>query len=203
MRLRPVSVSVMLVLALVPAACGGDDPDASSPTTTAPSGETSTTDPSGGSTTTTAPPSATPTTAAAVAETCPDPFAGNSVAVFDEAGGQYAALVTAVSVEDGAISYDVVQWLVGDAADAAYEAETGDSSGVPNDYFLVNESDQVRTSPVDEAADIRLIDMTSDDVTLARPAGLDDLATADVEATPFWLTFEEGAIVAVCQQYVP
>jgi hypothetical protein len=192
---------VLVVLVLALGACGddggGDEDAASSTTTEAPA--TTTTAAEATSTTT---PAATSTTDAPI-EPCPDPFAGNSPAVFDEVGGQYAASLTAVSVEDGTISFDVVQWLVGDDADAAYEAETGDASGVPNDYFIVNESDQIRTSPVDEGADIRLIDMTSDDVTLARPAGLDDLATADFEPTPFWLTFDEGAIVGVCQQYVP
>jgi hypothetical protein len=190
-RLPPLVLAAALALG----ACGdgGDDEAAATTTTAAADGTT---------TTATTAPATTTTTPAQPIDACPAPFAGNSPAEFDDAAGQYAALLTAVSTADATISFDVVQWLVGDDADAAYEAETGDPSGVPNDYFILNESDQVRTSPVADSADIRMIDMTSGDVTLARPASLADLADG-FEGFPVWLTFDAGTIVGVCQQYVP
>jgi hypothetical protein len=185
----------VLVLAL--GACsddGGDDEDSAASTTTeAPASTTSTTIEA----TTTTAPAATSTTVVP-GEPCPAPFAGNSPAEFDDQGGRYLALVMAASLDE--MSYNVVQWLVGDDADAAYEAETGDSSGAPNDYFIRDHNPLVRTSPLAESAELWMLDVNSGDVT--RPALVDDFGP-DVQEFPTWLTFEDGAIVGVCQQYVP
>jgi hypothetical protein len=188
----------LLLAGLLLAGCGDDGDDEEAGASTGPPTSTTAT-PADRPTTTT-------TTAAVDPEPpgapCPDPFAGSSPATFDDAGGQYAAMIGAVAPDAGTIAFDVVQWLVGDEADEAYEAETGDSSGVPNDYYLRNESDEVRSATLAPDAEIRLLDRAGDDVTATNPGTVDELGALDL-LNPFWLTFADGAIVGVCEQYVP
>jgi hypothetical protein len=105
------------------------------------------------------------------------------------------------------ISFDIVQWLVGEEADDAYRAETGDPSGVPNDYFILNESDQVRTARVSDDAEIWLSGLRGNSDNVGNPflASFPELVDASEEPLyqPFWLTFDEGEIVGVCEQYTP
>lgn len=169
---------LLVLLVLVPVACGSDDEAAPPP----PSVSTSTTRPS---------------TAPAIGD-CPGRPRGSSPATFDGDAGVYAAQRVTVG-EGGTLRFDVVQWLGGRDADEAYRRETGDASGAPNDYFILDQSDRLRTAPV--AADARIYALgapgQADSLHLVRLEGL------HVERRTFWLTFVDGEITQVCEQYRP
>jgi hypothetical protein len=131
---------------------------------------------------------------------CPNRPAGSSRARFDADGGTYAA--QAIGVADRRrLRFDIVQWLTGEQANAAYLRESGDSSGAPNDYFIVNERHGVRTAPVSEEASILVLRADGYAGTL-HEVPLAALPTDEPDRM-FWLTFEDGSVTAICQQYRP
>ncbi len=74
---------------------------------------------------------------------------GSSPAVFDPKAGAYAVNVTEITPDGRTVSFDVVQWLVGqEAIDAYHEDHPEDPEGPPNDYYIANDSDEVRQAPV-------------------------------------------------------
>ena len=135
------------------------------------------------------------------------PTGTSSSADFDDSEGVYAAGIEAVSVDDRTIDFDVIQWLVGEDARAAYEAETGDPDGPPNDYMTVNASEQVRTAPVADDADVLLVRLQQDSEADVDPGTFDELAytieTGTEASGIFWLTFADGTVTAICEQFVP
>jgi hypothetical protein len=149
--------------------------------------------------------SAAVTTAVATSGTesvseCPGLPDGSSAAVFDAAAGVYAAQsVTLVGANE--VQFDVVQWLQGDDADQAYLEETGDNTGAPNDYFIVNASDQLRTSVVADDAAILVLANDGTPGSL-HPVALGAVPT-DQSGRTFWLTFENNAITGICEQFRP
>ena len=180
-RHRLAAVALVAVLA----ACSSSDDDEQATASTTTSSTTST------------------TTTAAALDDCPSrPQGESSPAVFDDAAGTYAAQSLSLDSPDD-VRFDVVQWLTGEDADAAYEAETGDSSGVPNDYYILNESSALRSAPL--AADAVLHRLASDGGGGLVPLDRADLAPhlAGTSQDTWWLTFEDGAITGLCQQYRP
>ena len=118
--------------------------------------------------------------------------------------GSHAAFLRVLDIDAGTVTIDIVRWLEGDAADEAYAAETGDDSGAPNDYFIVNETEATRTLALDAPAVTvawdskgpgqRRIDLQE------LPGYLAD--RQDPEAT-FWVTVAGGAVVRIDEQYRP
>lgn len=131
---------------------------------------------------------------------CPHRPSGSSQGVFDPSGGTYAAQRLAVEGTDH-LRFDIVQWLSGMDADDAYFRETGDDSGAPNDYFTINESDEVRSAPVAEDAAIHVLRADGYASSL-HPVSLKDVPIDEPERT-FWLTFADGSVTEICQQYRP
>jgi hypothetical protein len=141
----------------------------------------------------------TTTTTADLAD-CSQRSSGSSQGVFDPSGGTYAARRLAVEGTDQ-LRFDVVQWLSGEDADEASFRETGDDSGAPNDYFIVNESEEVRVSRV--AGDAKIYVLRADGYAgTLHAVSLEDVPTDEPERT-FWLTFSDGSITEICQQYRP
>ena len=173
-------VGIVVLLLVIGGACSDDGDQTAAPTT--------------GVTT-----SGTPTSAADLAD-CSHRPSGSSQALFDPSGGTYAAQAVAVEGPDR-VRFDIVQWLSGEDANEAYFRETGDDSGAPNDYFIVNESNEVRVARVAEDADIYVLraDGYADSL---HAVSLKDVPTNKPERT-FWLTFTDGSITEICQQYRP
>lgn len=125
---------------------------------------------------------------------------------FDDEVGTYAATIETFDASTNLIEFDVVQWLSGqDAADAWHEAFPDDPEGPPNDYFIRNENPLVRSAPVAAGADVRLVRLATDgsaDVTAGSLAELPSYLAATPLST-FWLSFEAGAVTAICEQYRP
>jgi hypothetical protein len=130
------------------------------------------------------------------APSCAEMPRATSPAIFDGDAGTYAALVT--GREDLELRFDVVQWLTGDAALEAYhEANPDDPEGPPNDYFVVNDNEQVRTASLAETFEVWLVRF--DPRFELVPGALPDFTGDRI----YWLTFDDGSIVEVCEQYVP
>jgi hypothetical protein len=102
------------------------------------------------------------------------------------------------------ITLDEAEWLTGESARAAHEAETGDPDGPPNDYFVRNVDRAESTYPVSAEATIQVMDPTDVSTTL-------DGDLADVQETVerfgdwglYWLRIEDGVVTAIEWQYTP
>jgi hypothetical protein len=131
---------------------------------------------------------------------CRNQLPGDSPAAFDPSGGVYAAQSLTLT-ERRVLRFDIVQWLTGDHANAAYRRESGDRSGAPNDYYIVIASKQLHTAMVAEDASIDVLRADGYAASLHR-VSLEDLPTEEPART-FWLTFSNGRIPVICQQYWP
>jgi hypothetical protein len=194
-RLLP---AIFLTLAL--AACTSDDPtvDAtaatrtSEPTVTAPTGPTAETGP-------TAPTGSTGET-------------GSPPAELED--GEHFGFVEKVDPTDGTLVLDLAYFLTGEAANEA-AAEHGDEVPVPNDYYIVNDNDRLRTLTLADDVELSLLDWNH--CCDERFQGdLDSFARAIDEGTfeaggvvyngtlsPYWLTVEDGEVVRIEEQYLP
>lgn len=127
--------------------------------------------------------------------------------------GRHPVLLHAADLPGRTLTVDVIQFLTGQAAIDAYDADhPEDPGGPPNDYYLLNVNPRLRTLPV--AGDDEL------EVVLLRPmAGaeqqpstwnrlLDDLAGQPssqelLSYSPFWLTLDSGVVTRIEEQYLP
>ena len=127
--------------------------------------------------------------------------------------GRHPVLLHAADLPGRTLTVDVIQFLTGQAAIDAHDADhPEDPGGPPNDYYLLNVNPRLRTLPV--AADDAL------EVVLLRPfAGteqqpstwerlLDDLSGQPsdpdlISYSPFWLTLDGGFVTRIEEQYLP
>lgn len=186
-------------------ACGGDDDrDAADTSSTATRDSSTTTD----AATTASMASSTTTTSPddQLAVACPAPFASSSHAQFDDAAGTYAATVESVDAAAQTVSFDVVQWLVGqDAVDAYHQDHPDDPEGPPNDYYVVNVNQTVRTAPIGDDATVALVRLHDDGNADVGPGTVDELPSylGVTSMRIWWLTFDDGQISGICEQYTP
>ena len=128
----------------------------------------------------------------------------SSPSAFDATSGTYAATIQ--DVTGGTIRFDVIQWLRGpDAKEAYRQDEPGTDEGPPGDYWTRNGSDEQRTATVDDAAQVELVRLSEDADPATGPGTVAELErdVADQAMSVYWLTFENGAITRVCEQYLP
>jgi hypothetical protein len=216
--------ALAVALPLLLAACGDDDDDdaastqptdAAAATTT--SGETV---PADAPTSTTAAPSTTTAADGAATTTSAGDTTPTTAAPDDDApgldDGRHFGFVSAVDLDARTITFDLAQWLTGEEADAAAEAdgviEPGES--VPNDSYVVNDNPRLRVVPLGFDVGVLLIDWPN----CCENAGstLDALAAATDSAgsnetgprnqpgvTGYWLTLDGGEIVGIEEQYRP
>jgi uncharacterized protein (DUF779 family) len=153
----------------------------------------------------------TSTTVGVVAAGCAD---GSSPAVYNPATGTYAVYLTGIDVGPRTISFDVIQWLTGTEAAAAYHKKNPtDPDGPPNDYFIVDESPRVYTATVASSVDVRLVRLGRSGTTDLKSGTFDELPTylaaskpagdPRLSYQPFWLTMHDNAVDRICEQYTP
>ncbi len=106
--------------------------------------------------------------------------------------------------DTGELSFDLACWFTGTAA-ASAAAEDGEESPPPNDFHIRNESERLRTLPVEPGApvvwlpnpgDPASVETVSYDVWLAQRPGRDP-------APGVWIDIAAGRIATVEEQYVP
>ena len=200
-RRRTATTAATFCLALLVAACGGDDDESTTGTTST----TSTTAP--GSTTSSEATSST--TAPSTTTTEP-----NGSVLED---GRHPVYLVEVNVGERTITFDLIQYLSGQAAtDAYHEDNPDDPDGPPNDYYIVNDNPRLRTLPVIDDVPVQLVRLHQDENADLDPGTFEEIPSYTTEQigeaepppdklgfNPWWLTVEDGRIVAIEEQYVP
>lgn len=205
--IRSAAGPAVLALALTAAvACGGSIPAGDAAT------EGSATGPS---------PSRTAATATGGVSPSPAPTAGrpsgappsNAAPVLPD--GRSPAYLTGLDTTQNTVTFDLIEFLTGDAAKAEWQKEhPEDPYGPDNDYLIVNNNKKLRTLPV--AADARCVVLSTlggtDTKTIsfaALPAFLDQQNAGmnptppNIAVLPFWLTVRHGTVTGFEEQYLP
>lgn len=124
---------------------------------------------------------------------------------FQPASGTYASFVK--GMRSGLMTFDVIQWLVGEDARKAYEQDepSSDGSGPPNDYWIRNVSTEERSAEVDPDAQVELVRLRQDGSADTSAGTVQELEqyVAEQRSSVYWLGFKDGVINRVCEQYRP
>ncbi|MGH3656904.1 MAG: hypothetical protein ACRDUA_09610 [Micromonosporaceae bacterium] len=191
---NPLAPTILALLAMTAlAACGaGDDTSTTTPQST--TGNLEIADAS--------PPSILPAT--------PAPATPVGAVLED---GRHPVYLTDIDTPARTITLDLVQFLTGDEAKRVYAADhPEDPSGPPNDYYIVNDNPRLRTLPVVPGATVTVVwsEPGSLDAETISFGELADYFAQDVAPSdpylwydPFWLTVEDGRVVAMEEQYIP
>jgi hypothetical protein len=129
--------------------------------------------------------------------------------------GRHPTFLADLDVTARAVTFDLIQFLTGDEAIAAYEEDVPDDPdpGPPNDYWIRNVNPRLRTLPIAPDATVTVVRLGEPSGADGVPWTLDELPAhlalgTDVPAgrlgsNPFWLTVEDGVVVAIDEQYLP
>lgn len=132
------------------------------------------------------------------------------------ASGEYFGYLKSIDLTTGDVTFDIAQWLSGDAANkAAVEdgvIEEGD--GVPNDYYVRNNSKRLRSIVMREDTVITVArcaaecgQFTGSIAGLA--ASLKDTKPYNLDApyrgqrAYYWLTVKDNVVQRIDEQFVP
>jgi hypothetical protein len=187
--------ALLLTLSVTLVACPSDDPTVGATGQTAPSDPTGVTAPTG------------PTS-----PTGPTGETGTPPAELED--GEHFGFVEEVDPADGSLVFDLAYFLTGEAANEA-AAEHGDEVPVPNDYYIVNDNDRLRTLLLADDVELSLLDWNhccderfdGDLDTFARAIDEETFEAGGFvyngRLSPYWLTVEDGEIVRIEEQYLP
>ena len=131
------------------------------------------------------------------------------------ADGRNPVYLTALDTGKNTVTFDLIQFLTGDAAKKEWKKEHPENpDGPDNDYMIINNNKQLRTLPV--AADAKCLVLSSlggtDTKTItfaAFPAFVKqqnegmDLTAPQIAVLPFWLTVEHGTVTRFEEQFLP
>jgi hypothetical protein len=105
--------------------------------------------------------------------------------------------------ESTSIKFDLACWYFGDAATIA-AAEDGEESPPPNDYYIRNESDRIRTITLADRAEVTYYpDGDPNNVIVVEYLGWADLVEQRGYELGVWLTIEDGVAISIEEQWVP
>jgi hypothetical protein len=123
------------------------------------------------------------------------------------ADGRHPVLIKTVDVQGRRITFDLIQFLTGEAAIKA-AAEDHQESPPPNDYYIRNVNPRLRTLPVRSGAPITVNNLAYQEsgnstknvtVTLAKLASL----MPKQGGPPIWITVQNGQVTKIAEQFVP
>ena len=126
--------------------------------------------------------------------------------------GRHPVYLTDIDTAARTVEFDLIQFLTGDEATAAYiEDHPDDPGGPPNDYYVVNDNPRLRRLWVAENVQVTVLDWEGgfepEVIAFADlPAQLAaDLVPDDdrIWTSPFWLTVNDDTITAIEEQYIP
>jgi hypothetical protein len=131
----------------------------------------------------------------------------------DLADGRHPVLLHAADLPGRTLTVDVIQFLTGQAAVDAYQADhPDDAGGPPNDYYILNVNPRLRTLPVAAEVEVALVMLHLGEGAELKPSSwerlLDDLAGGPsdhdlISYNPFWLTLDSGVVTRIEEQYLP
>jgi hypothetical protein len=132
-------------------------------------------------------------------------------------GGEQFGYIRSVSTAGPAatLAFDEAEFLTGDEAQRAAEEDGAVPPGepVPNDYYIRNPDKTTQTLPI--ATDAKITARRCSLCRKGQPGNLEDflasfMKTGQTYADPYrgaesqyWLTIEDGTVVAIDEQYVP
>lgn len=128
--------------------------------------------------------------------------------------GQYVVFISDVG-DGSSLEVDLAVWFSGAAANTAAMQDGDTDIPVANDYYLRNADPATMSVPVDEAVDVTSVwydydtdpDLENDPITYRQFLDAfqrDEEGTRDnMRTDPWWVTVEDGRIVALDEQYVP
>jgi len=191
------------VAALVLCSCsGGGDDTAARPA----DATTTTTTTADAAPSTTAAPDGT-TTVPAGADSCDNRPSGSSPAAFDPASGTYAAHLRSYNRGTSELTFDVVRWLSGqDAVEAFHREHPEEQDGPPNDYYVTDVPGGELTATVEEDAAIWLSSLAVTGTPGIERWTIEDISGHLAEGSDtdvYWLTFSDGKVTEICEQYRP
>ena len=127
--------------------------------------------------------------------------------------GRYAVWLTGLDQRSGTVTFDVVQWLTGAAADAAFHREHPDATDrhVPNGFYIVNQNPRLRMLQVRPDVSLSvLVPMHGTEQQRISFAAFPTYLAGDLEPhdnklwnNPFWLTVGNDRIASAEEQYIP
>jgi hypothetical protein len=154
---------------------------------------------------------------AAAATTTPSATKGGASATASPvlADGRSAVYLTGLDTARSTVTFDLIEFLTGDAAKAEWKKQHPDQpDGPDNDYLIVNNNTKLRTLPV--AADAPCVALSTlggtDTKTIsfaALPASLKKqnkgmtLTPPHISILPFWLTVRHGTVTKLEEQFLP
>jgi hypothetical protein len=141
------------------------------------------------------------------------PSSGEAAPVL--AGGRHPVYLTGVDVAKSTVSFDLIEFLTGEAAQAEWQKQNPGATGGPdNDYVIINNNRRLRTLPVAAGAScVVLATVGSPETTTigfaALPAFLKKqneglgVVKPHIAVLPFWLTVKDGAVTGFEEQFLP
>ncbi len=192
---RILLVAVSVGAGLIVAACSSQG---GGPTTT--TADTTTTTIQDTTTTTASPPtSANPPT------DTNDLASGSGCKPGSEGGlpdGEWYGYLADVSSSE--VEFDLACWFSGDAAVTA-ASEDGAESPPPNDYYIRNQSEALRSLAVDGSAEVEYLANGGDPNSATTTSYEEWHAEWEIDgfSPGYWLTIEDGQVTRIIQQYVP
>jgi hypothetical protein len=119
-------------------------------------------------------------------------------------GKHFGALIAVgVNQEPPRLVIDIEQWFTDQAAvDAAIEDGITVDPGI-NGYYIRNENPRWRTIEIDPAAKVSLTVYPYGQIDDPQIVSLERFADLAIDWSEFWITMEEGMVVAIEQQYIP
>lgn len=128
------------------------------------------------------------------------------------ADGRHPVYLTDIDVAGRSVKFDLIQFLTGDEADAAYHRDYPDEPyGVPNDYYIINDNPKLRRLPVADDIAVTVLDWNAGFRPLVvafadmptELAARGEFPGEHLGVNPFWLTVDNGTITAIDEQYIP
>jgi hypothetical protein len=195
---------------------GGDGQEGDpSPATASPevSTEVSPDDAAAPSVSTLPPATGTASDAPEVEAPAPAPVAAVPEAAVVLEDGRHPALLTDIDVAGRTVEFDLIVYLTGDEAFAAYtEDHPGEPDGYANDYYTINENPRLRRLPVAHDVPVTVLRTASSSISphpiafadLPGYVGIDNESAVDhLGQGVFWLTVSDGTVAAIEEQYQP
>lgn len=130
------------------------------------------------------------------------------------ADGRYLVYLRDV-LEDGAeVAVDVAVWFTGNEANMAARIDGETDVPVPNDYYIRNLDPSTIAVAVSDSPEVTSVwydydsdpDLENDTISyeeLLEVLGSDDEVRSQLRTSPWWVTVEDGKIIALDEQYVP
>lgn len=129
--------------------------------------------------------------------------------------GRFLAFVSGAANDGASLDLDLAVWFSGNEADTAARIDGETALPVPNNFYIRNADPTVLSLPVDDEVLVTSVwynydtdsDLESDTITyqefLAVIQSDDEGVQSALRTSPWWVTVEDGRIVALDEQYVP